>query len=69
MLAMESPRLLQLFFEVNFLVHFTIAKANDSNDYCDRLIYLSCNNYIMFLVSLTSFKERGLQLPVTRKRR
>ena len=46
-----------------------LPKPNDSNDYCKRLIYLSCNNYLIFLVSLTSFKERGLQLPVTRKRR
>ena len=46
-----------------------LPKPNDSNDYCDRLIYLSCNDYLIFLVSLTSFKERGLQLPVTRKRR
>ena len=46
-----------------------LPKPNDSNDYCNRLIYLSCNNYLIFLVSLTSFKERGLHLPFTRKRR
>ena len=30
-----------------------LPKPNDSNDYCNRLIYLSCNNYLIFLVSLT----------------
>ena len=61
-----------IFNVVQLVVTFVsrLPKPNDSSDYCDRLIYLSCNNYLTFHVLKTSFNEIMPQLlRFTRKRR
>ena len=49
-------------FELHPYLRFTMPMPNDSNDYHNRLIYFSCNNYLTFHVFKTSFNEIMPQL-------
>ena len=57
-------------FELHSYLLSQFPKPNDIKDYGDRLIYLSCNNYLTFHVFKTCFNEIMTQsLHVTTKRR